>query len=414
MGDAHLNPLRDRRFAAYFAGDAVSQLGDRVSELAIPLIAITMLQADAVTVGLLTAALWAPNLLSLLVGTWVDARTSKKRLLVAANLVQAAAIVSLPLAYVFAGITLAQLVVVALLTGLAGVLAHTAWSPFFTRLVRQEDYVAAGSLLSGTRSASTIIGLPLGGVLIQVATAPVAMIIDAVSFVVSAVVIGSLRVDEVPPHPQEPFRRRIAEGLTYVFRHAYLRAALGCVTTANLFSFMIMAIQVLYASRILGLTPAEIGLAFGIGAVGGLSGAVVAGPLARRIRTGPTIVLGAVTAAAPFVLLPLAAGADTGRLAWLAAVSFATSAGIMIFDINLNAVLFAVTPDPVRSRVVGTFGTINYGIRPAGAVLGGLLAGTVGIAPTMIIAAVGGCSAIIWLITSPIIRIRRVDDLSPV
>lgn len=263
-------------------------------------------------------------------------------------------------------------------------------------LVPKESYVEANSLLSGTRSASSIVGPALGGALIQALTAPVAMVVDALSFLVSAWTIKTVRIEESPPAPAEAsdtLTRRIRSGLRFVFDHPYLRPALSCVTTCNFFSFILNAVLVLFASRYMALSPGSIGLAVGIGAVGGLLGAVMAGPLARRIGTGRTIAIGAIAFAAPFVFLPLAAGSTVTKIATLAAVQFVSTAGVMMFDINLNAVQTAVIPDRMRSRVNGVFGTINYGIRPMGAALGGLVAQLIGVGPVIVVAGLGGSFA---------------------
>lgn len=408
---------RDRRFVTYWSGDTVSQIGDRVSDLALPIIAVTMLQVSPAAVGLLTAAIWAPNLLSVLVGSWVELRPSKRRLLVAANLVQAGAITSLPLAYLLAEVTFAQLLGVALVTGAAGVLAQTAYPSFFARLVRQDQFVSANSLLSGTRSASFVAGPVLAGTLIQVLTAPLALVVDAISFLAAAVAIRSVRVAESRPAEvagREPLLRRAAAGLRFVFAHPYLRPALACVTTVNFFSFMVQAVLILYASRTLGLSPGQIGLALGLGAVGGLVGAILAAPLARRIGAGVTVAVGGVLFAAPFGLIPLAAGDTTTKLAVLAAVEFVSAIGVMLFDINLNAIQLSVTPDRIRSRVAGAFSTVNYGIRPLGAIVGGLLAQLLGVVPVVVVAAVGGTLAGLWLVGSPVVKVVRVGDLEPV
>lgn len=358
---------RDRRFATFWAGDAISTFGDRITELALPLIAVTTLQATPAMVGLLVAAVWAPNLLSVVVGTWAERQPSKKRLLIVANLIQAGAVVRLPVTYLAAHVTLAQLFVVALLQGAGGVLAHTSGQAFFVRLVRKDAYVEANSLLSGTRSASFIAGPALGGALIQAISAPMAVLVDAVSFLVSAVTLRAVQVDERRTQPAEPgsLLQQIRSGFRFVFSHPYLRPALACVTTANFFSYVLNAVLVLFAVRTLGLTPALIGLALGIGAVGGLVGTLVAGPLGRRIGAGRSIAIGAIAFAAPFAVLPLAHRTVAGGMTVLAAAEFVSAAGVMVFDIHLNAVQTVVTPDRMRSRSSGVFGTVNYGVRPS-------------------------------------------------
>jgi MFS family permease len=407
---------RDRRFATYWIGQGVSQFGDRITELALPLIAVTTLQADASTVGLLTAAVWAPNLVSLFIGTWVDHQARKRRLLIAADVIRCLTIASLPLAHYAGVVTLSQLFAVALIAGFGQVLYQTSYQTFFVGLVRKEQYVEANSLLSATRSISFVAGPAVAGGLIEAFTAPVAVLVDAISFAVSALMIWRVRVVEPPVDTAGEPRlwRRARDGMALVVRHPYLRASLACVTTLNLFNFVASALLILFASRHLHLSAGVIGLAFGVGAVGGLVGTYAAGRLARLIGVGRTIALGAVVFSAPIALVPLAGGPELVRAGVLAFVEFWMGVGVMCLDIPLNALQTAVTPDGVRSRVVGAFATVNYGIRPVGAILGGILGSTVGIAPTMVVAAVGGSLAFVWLLPSPIISTRTIDELEPV
>ncbi len=401
-----------RRFMSFWAGETVSQFGDRISELALPLIAVLMLAATPTQVGLLTAAIWAPNVLSLLVGTWVDQVRHKKRLLVAADLLRAAVLLSLPVAAWQGWLGLGQLFVVAVLTGLGQVLFSTAYPTFFVGLVDRTQYVEANSKVSGTRSLSFVVGPAAGGWLVQVFTAPVAILLDAVSFVASAVLIGRIPVPDVNHVPAEgSTASRAREGLRYVMQHRTLRASLACVTTVNLFTFMAQALVVLFASRTLGLSPGVLGLAFGVGAIGGVLGAVIATPLAARFGVGRMAVLGAILFPAPIAAMAFAGGPPPAAAAVLAVAEFFSGAGVMLLDINLMAIQTAATADAVRSRVAGVFGSINYGVRPLGAVAGGLLGDHLGVRPTLVVAGIGGALCFLWLLPSAIPSFRTVDDV---
>lgn len=408
---------RDRRFVTYWSGQTVSEVGDRVSELAIPLIAVTMLHASPRAVGILTAAVWIPNLLSLVVGAWVDQRRFKKRIMVWANVFQGLTILTLPLAHYLGAITLTQLFAVALLSGAAGVVFQTAYPSFFVSLVRKDQYIEANSLVSSTRSGSFIVGPALAGGLIQTLTAPIALLVDGFSFLVAAFLTRRVDIDETSRSRDESadrLLRRALDGMRFVLRHPYLKASLRCATTINFFNFVVSALVILFASRQLHLSAGTIGLAFGIGATGGLLGAVMARPVARRIGVGHTIAVGAVVFSAPMALLPFASGSVWTKGAMLALVEFVSGIGVMLFDVNLNALQTAVTPDDMRSRVSGAFSTINYGVRPLGAIIGGFCGEFFGVAPTMVCAAVGGTLSFLWLLGSPIAATRTIEELQPV
>jgi predicted MFS family arabinose efflux permease len=415
-GAATVRVWRERRFRRYWAGQTVSEVGDRVSELALPLTAVLVLDAGPFAVGALTAAVWTPHLLSLFVGAWVDARPRKRPLLVAANLVQAIAVLSIPVAAAIGALSMPVLYAAALVGGAGGVLAHTAYPPFFVRLVDRDQYVEANSLLSTTRSASFLVGPPLAGGLIKAVGAPTALLVDCCSFLVAALMIGRVDVDERPRATEEPdsFVKRLGVGVRYLRHHPYLRITLACSTTLNIAGLALQAILILYAARVLGLGPGTLGLALGMGAVGGLVGALVAAAVARALGTGPTIAVGATLFTAPFALLPLTKGTSlTLRVAILAAAYLVSGLAIMLYDINNNSLQAAVTDDRMRSRVSGAYSTVNYGIRPVAALLGGVAAEHLGVTTTVVAAGAVGSLAALWLVGSPVLSTRRISDLEP-
>jgi MFS family permease len=410
---AAISLWRDRRFRRFWAGQSASQFGDRITELALPLIAISTLNASANQVAWLTALIWTPNLLAIFLGAWVDHRAHKRRLMILADLVRASVLLSVPAAYLLGTVTLGQLYAVALLMGAAGVLFNTAYPPFFVRLVPRASYVDANSKLSASRSASYVAGPAIGGALVQALTAPVTVVVDALTFLVSAVLVGRVSVDEPPAasgNAAAPsLLQRAREGLSFVVRHPVLRAALGCAATVNFFTFVAgSGLIVLFANRSLGLSAGAIGVAFGIGATGSLLGAVFAPKVSRRFGVGRSIAVGAVLFPAPIAIAAAAGGPLWLRAGALAAAEFLSGFGVMLFDVNLNSLQAAVIPDGMRSRVAGAYSTINYGIRPVGAVVGGLLATLIGLRATLLIAAVGGALSLLWLLPSPIPRIRSL------
>ena len=403
----------DERFRRFWLGHTFSQFGDRISELALPLIAVLLLDASAGEVGLLTAAVWGPNVVSLFVGSWVDQRPRKRLLLIVADLARALVLLTVPLAYLLDVLTLEQLYVVALLTGVGQVLFSTAYPPFFVALVRRDQFLEANAKLSAARSASFVAGPAVGGGLVQLVTAPGALVVDAGTFLVSAVQIARVGIDErrVEDAEGQSLVRRARDGLELVLRHPILSACLGCSTTINVFTLMANALLVLYASRELGLSAGVIGLALGVGAVGGLVGAVLAPRIAGRFGVGPTILAGAVLFPAPIALLAVAGGPTWLAATMLALVEFFSALGVMLYDVNQNALQASVTPDAVRSRVAGAYSTINYGIRPLGALAGGFLGETMGLRPTFVVAAVGGVLSVLWHLPSPVPGVRSLSEL---
>jgi MFS family permease len=401
----------NRRFRTFWVGETISQFGDRISELALPLIAVTVLAATPAQVSVLTALIWLPNLLGMFVGAWVDQRTHKRRLLVVADLIRAAVLLSLPVAGALGLLTLGQLYLVALLAGAGAVLFGMAHQAFFVALVPPSAYVEANSRLSLSRAASFLAGPALGGVLIQALTAPIAILVDVLSFLGSALLLGRISVVEAKPAPTGTSTLGLVrDGLRLVLRHPTLRAALGCTSTVNFFSFIATALLLLYASRDLDLSAGAIGLAFGVGAVGGLAGAALAPRLTRRIGLGRTAMIGVVLFSTPLALVAVVSGSTWVKVAMLAGIEAISSLGVMLMDVNLNALIAAVTPDDARGRRAGAYSAVNYGIRPLGALVGGWLGTTIGVRPTLVVAGLGGALAVLWLFASPVRRIATIDE----
>jgi Na+/melibiose symporter-like transporter len=261
-----------------------------------------------------------------------------------------------------------------------------------------------------TRSLSYIAGPSVAGFLVQALGAPVALLADATSFLFSAFALRGTRVEEpAVERPEEPSLKRLAAGFRHLFGDALLRGSLLCTSTINLFNFFLTAIFVLYASRTLGLSAATIGLVLGAGAVGALIGALIAPRVGRRIGIGRAVVVGAILFPAPLALFPLASGSHALAIAMLIAGEFLATIGVMLFDVNQNSVLALATPDALRTRVFGAYRFVNYGTRPVGALLGGLLGGVIGLRETLWISVAGSSLGVVFLLFSPMPRVREED-----
>ena len=266
---------RDRRFATAWAAQSVSELGDRVSELAVPLVAVTVLDASATEVGLLTAVVWLPNLVALSSVRGSTGARAQRRLLVVADLARAVVVLTVPAAALLGVLTLAQLFVVAALLGAWSTLFRSAWQPFFVALVRRDQYVEANGLISATRSGSFIVGPALGGGLVQLLTAPFALVVDGLSFLLSALLLR--RVDVAEPAPV------VADEDSALRRGSPRGCGTCCATPSSrpLCAASRGSTSSLHGQRAdrrlrrrdLGLGAATIGLALGVGAGGGLLGA---------------------------------------------------------------------------------------------------------------------------------------------
>ena len=395
--------FRHPAFLKFWAGQTISVFGDAITLLALPLTAVLTLHASAAQMGLLTAAGLAPHLaLSLFAGVWIDRRRRRRRIMVAADIGRAALLAWVPLAAAFDAVSLAQLYAVALAAGVLTVFFDLAYSSLFVLLVPRDHVIDANSKLSLSRSVSWIGGPPLAGALVQLLTAPFALVADAASFLASALLLGRISVDEpeVEHVEGEGLRRRLGDGFRFVVHQPILRSSLACVATINLFNFAFYAIFVLYVTRELGIRPGLLGAILGVGALGAALGALVAPRVERWLGIGPCYLVGTILFPAPLVLVPLAGGPRPLVVLMLGAAEFLSGIGVMLLDVPGNALSVLLTPYRIRSRVYGTQRFVNYGIRPLGALLGGTLGSAIGLRPTLWMATLGACAGFLWLLAS--------------
>jgi MFS family permease len=401
--------LHEREFARLWGAQTVSLFGDQITLLAVPLTAVLVLHAHAAQMGYLTAAELVPGLLfSLHAGAWVDRHGNRRRTMIVADLARAALIATIPVAYALDGLTIAQLYVVAFLTGTFSIFFFVAHSGFFVAVVPRDRYVEGNSLLHGSRAFSFVAGPSLGGVLVQLLRAPFALVVDAASFLVSAFFLSRVRAAE--PATEEAGRGHVTAGLRYIRGSPTVRTCLLATATLNFFNFIFWALFILYVTQSLHVSPGTLGLVLGAGAVGGLIGSVVTGRIGRRIGIGPAFLLGCVLFPAPLVLVPLAAGPKPLVLACLFLAEFGSGMGVMILDISVGSIFAALIPDRLRSRVSGAYMVVNQGVRPLGSVVGGTLGATIGLRPTLWIGSVAAIAGALWLLPSPVPRLRDLPD----
>ncbi len=401
--------LREHDFRRFWVGETVSLFGDQITLLALPLVGVLVLHASAAEMGYLGAAGLFPALLfSLHAGALLDRRGRRRQAMVFTAFGRAALLATIPIAYAFDLLTLTQLYVVSFLVGMLSVIFFVAYSTLFVSLVPRERYMEASALLNGSRAFSYIAGPSVGGGLVQLLSAPGALIVDACSFVVSGFTLSSIHPQEPPIEKAE--RGHIKAGMRYIWGSPIVRAKLLSTATINFFNFVFWALFILYVTRALGVSAGVLGLVLGAASIGGLIGSLVTGRLSRRFGVGPVFVAGSVLFPLPLVLVPLAGGPRWVVLACLFGAEFGSGFGVMLLDISASAITTALVPDRLRARVSGAYMVVNYGVRPIGALVGGALGTWIGLRPTLWIGAVGALTGVLWLLPSPIPRLRELPE----
>ncbi|MDT0444007.1 MFS transporter [Streptomyces johnsoniae] len=404
--------LRGRPFRRYWTGQSISLAGDQISLIALPLAAVLILDADAAQMGLLkTVELLPALLLSLPAGAWADRRTRRRHVMIATDLGRAALIASVPLAHLLGVLTLAQMYCVAAGIGALTVLFDVCNVTLFVSLVPAERFVQGQSLLNGSRAMANVGGPSAGGILVQILTAPIALIATGLAYLASAGFLA--RVHPVEPPPAAPAKGYFTEGLRWVLNNPYMRAMFAASGTLQFFNFIFHTLFVLYATTELGLSPGVLGLVLGLGAVGGLLGAALTGRVVRRLGVGPTAVLGAAGFTVPLMLIPLADGPQPLVIAMLGTAEFLSCFGVMLADITLGSLQMALIPHELRARVTGAYRMLNHGFRPLGALAGGALGTAIGLRPSLWIGTAGAVLGLLWILPSPIPRLRDLPTAEP-
>lgn len=400
---------RDFRFV--WAGETASLVGTQVFQLAMPLTAVLTLDATPGQLGLIGAATYAPYLFfGLPAGVLVD-RWQRRGVLILSSLGQAAAIGGIPVLAALGRLTFTWLFTLALLAGVSRVFFTIAYRSYLPAIVPPMQLTGANSRLTASESAAEIGGPGLGGVLVQVAGAPFALIVDAVSYLASAFGFWAVRQREKPVKADPtPLRAQVAEGFRFTFANPYLRAFLGEAASYNLCWQAVQTVLVLFAVRELGMSPGTLGLTMSIGAVGALLGAAATGRIAHRVGLGRTLVVAAVIGDVAPLLLPV-----SERGTWAAPIFavafFVQGFGITACNVHTMTVRQTITPDWLLGRTNAAYLFVAQGIKPVGALLGGWVGSVAGPRTTLVIGTVGLLSTSLFLILSPLRKVRTLSSI---
>lgn len=402
-------------FGRLWAGQTLSQLGSQVTLVALPLLAITTLHASTLQVGLLAAAETVPFLiLGLPAGVWVD-RRRRRPILIYADVVRGLLLASIPIAYGFDALHVAQLYVVAVGVGACTVLFDVAYQSYVPSLVPPRSLLDANARLEVSYSAAGLIGPGLGGLLVQALRAATAIVIDAVSYAVSALCIVSIRSPEAVPdtHGRGSGRMGAAvrEGLRYVFRDPLLIRIALCSGIYNLFSGLSMAVFLVYAVRQLDISAATIGLVFSAGGLGALAGTLLASRTGRRWGVGAALSLGSLVQGTAFLLVPLAP--VTTPVPFFLAAMLLESTFNPLYNVTQISLRQTITPPHLHGRMTATMRFMVWGALPLGSLLGGVLGETVGLRDTLWIGAVGTSLSALPVVFGPLRRLRAMPTTEP-
>lgn len=399
-------------YGRLLGGQAVSAVGSQITFIALPLIAVVSMGAGPGAMGLLGAV---DNLPYLLIGLWVGVfvdRHARRRLMVASDLLRAVAVLSVPVAALSGWLTFAQLCVVAFVVGIGNIVFDVACQAQLPELVDDAHLVPANGALQTSASMSMVAAPGLVGLLIKVVGAPVSMLIDVGTYLVSAVSIASIRTPEQHrPSPETSTWEQVREGWRLVLADRRLVGLGGGTAMISMAMNAAMAVMIFFLANQLGLDAGMIGLVFLAFGVGAAIGAMAAGALAGRIGTGNTLLAGPLVAAAGLAVFAIS-GTALVTARWAVPLAFVGAVfmgiGMMAFSSLSAGMRQLLAPEAARGKVLGTLRFVELGVMPLGSVIGGAIGQVAGAIPAALVSAVILASAAAWVIATPLRGLREL------
>ncbi|GAC44489.1 permease [Paenibacillus popilliae ATCC 14706] len=412
MRTISLGLLKQPDFRNFWLGHTVSSFGVQITTVAIPLIAALTLEASALEMGILTAVEFLPFLLiSLFVGVWVD-RKPKRPMMIGSDIMRAVVLIAIPIGLLLDVLTMPILYVIAALVGINTVIFEIAHVSYLPTVVKNDELVEGNSKLEFSSSSATVVGQSIGGALIQVFSAPLSILFNVGTYLLSALYLAFIKKQEEPIEVPEGTKQNmwadIREGTTFVFQNHVLRPILFGTVIFNLFTYVIEPIFILYITRTLALAPIYIGLIFSMSGVGALLGAIMAGPMVRRLGIGKTLVFSLFLAGFVSLIIPVATLLPTlPAVMLIMAMYMIDAAMVIVYNINQRSLRQAITPQHLQGRMNACIRMFGMGVVPIGAILGGWLGDIMGTTPTLIVGAIGLMSSSIFIIFSSVRTISQ-------
>jgi MFS family permease len=400
-------------FLKLWTGQTISNFGTEITELAIPLVAILTLDASAFEVAALGTVAFAPFILfTLPAGVWVD-RLPRRGVLIVGDLGRAVLLASIPVAWALDALTLAQLYVVGFLVGILTVFFDVAYQAYLPSLVGRDQLVEGNSKLEITRSGASIAGPGVAGILISAITAPYAIVVDALSYVLSGGFLVRIRKRETPTEPASEesrprLRTELREGLAYVLKHPYLRPQAICTGSSNFCTNLAFSILLVYAVRELGMSAAAIGIVLALSNVGWLAGAAAAGPIGRVLGVGRATLAATFLFGPSMLLVPLAP--QSFPEPFLVTAFALGGFGSVVYNIQQVSLRQAITPERMQGRMNSVMRFLVWGTIPLGALAGGALGSTIGLRETLFVGAALGSATFLPILLSPIRSLERIPE----
>jgi MFS family permease len=400
-------------FLRLWGGETTSQLGAQLGGIAIPVLAVVVLHASEFEVGVLGAAGTAAFLVvGLPAGALID-RMLKRRVMLRADLVRAIAMGAIPLLWFLGVLEMWHLIVLATIVGIARVFFDVAYQSYVPILVERSQVSDANSKLETTAQIAGIGGPALGGALLTIIQAPLILLTTAVTYIVSFVMLSTIRDSEVraPRESRRPLWIEIREGAAFVWNQPLLRPIVAATATTNFFSTLALTLLPILVLRELGLSPAALGVAVGVGAVGGLVGAAASARLTKWIGEGTIIVWSSIGCGiAGLIFATMTLVPEPLIVPVFIAAEFLLSFGVLVYNIAQVSFRQRICPTPLLGRMNASIRFVVWGIMPIAGLASGIAATAFGVIPVVWFGMIGGLLASGFVIFSPLRGMRTLPD----
>ncbi len=403
----------DRNFLTMWSGQALAQFGAQITELAIPVLAVLILGASELEVGTLNAAGFAAFLIvGLPAGAWID-RMRKRHVMIWADAVRAVALATLPLLWWLGALEMWHLYAVSVVVGVATVFFDVSYQSIIPSLVRPAQIAEANGKLQSTYELANIAGPGIGGWLIAVLAAPLAILATAATYAASVVALLFTRDREEARRPEDraPILHEIWEGLRFVFREKLLRRIVGTTATSNFFNTISMTMLPIFILRELGLSPATMGVIFSLGAVGGFLGAIATPHIVRRIGEARAIPISSIGFSLVGLFLPMAALVPQIAFGLIVAQTFVATFTVLLYNITQVTFRQRITPPRLLGRMNASVRFVVWGVMPIAALISGVLGTWFGVVTVLWIGAIGQLLSALFVVTGPFWSLRELPDV---
>ncbi len=401
--------FRHADFMKLWTGETVSLFGTRMGDVAISFAAVIALKATPFQMGILAAARIVPTLvLGLVAGVWVD-RIRRRPILIGTDVGRFIVLGTIPIAAIFAALKMTQLYVVILAYSALDLFFDVAYRSYLPSLVAAEDLLDANSKLTASAGVAEAGGFALSGWLVEWLTAPFAILVDAISFLASALAIALIRKPEPMPAPRArdaSALRDIAAGARLIFSDGRLRAFGVIAVVGGFANSLVATLYMLFVVNGLGFRPGVLGVIFAVGGASSLFGALAARRAADTLGTGMAMVAGLAIEGVAYMLLPVARGAGVGSVGLLVAQQLIGDSAATVYFVNAVSLIQTITPKPMLGRVNASLRFVSLGSVLIGQLVAGFAGGMIGLRPTIAMGAAG-----LW-VTAALLGFSEVGSLT--